>query len=154
MATTAIPGLYHNLKVTATDAAGSTAVEAFSTLVKGFVVKPTVPHLTKGHVLDVNNNDATIGWSYVDYGTLKECATTQTFGFGFTVAGSPHIGFTCFNATKPQDLPNGDVGYWAGLAAGHTYDIKLVPAERNAVTGVITDIPGAPAGWVTIVTTK
>jgi hypothetical protein len=150
MGTIAIPGTYHGLALRATDAHGAAATETFSAVVKGFVVKPTVPHLSHGRVLDVSNNDATIAWNYVDYPAgAKECALTQTFGFGFSVAGSPHIGFTCFNASKPQDLPNGDVGYWAGLAAGHTYDIKLIPANADK-----TPIVGSPAGWITIVTTK
>jgi hypothetical protein len=151
--TNAVPGTYHNVTVTAKDSGGATAVDTFSLLVKGFPVRPTVAHLSQGHVISVSNNDATIGWTYKDYGTLKECATTQTFGFGFSDSGSPHIGFTCFNATKAQDLPSGDVGYWSGLAANHNYDIKLIPAERDAVTGVITDIPGAPVGWIHILTT-
>lgn len=110
----------------------------------------TGPHLTGGHVITVNNNDAEVGWTYAGYATgQKECALTRTFGYGFTVNGSPHQGFTCFNASKPQDLPSGDVGYWGGFAAGHGYDIQLIPANADR-----TPIANAPTGWIYVRTTR
>jgi hypothetical protein len=56
----------------------------------------------------------------------------------FSPNGSPHIGFTSITT-----------GYWWGLAAGHTYDIELIPAGANR-----QPLPHAQVGWITIVTTR
>lgn len=93
------------------------------------------PHLYGGHVITVNNNDAQIGWKD---GPGVSYVLTRTFGYGFSVYGSPHIGFT-----------GGTIGYWEGLAAGHTYDIELIPAGANR-----QPLPNAQVGWITIVTTR
>jgi hypothetical protein len=93
------------------------------------------PHLYGGHVLTVNNNDAQIGWKD---GPGVHYVLTRTFGYGFSLNGSPHIGFTGITT-----------GYWAGLAAGHTYDIELIPAGANR-----QPLPHAQVGWITIVTTR
>jgi hypothetical protein len=42
----------------------------------------------------------------------------------------------------------GGAGYWEGLAAGHTYDIELIPAGANR-----QPLPHAQIGWINIVTT-
>ncbi len=93
------------------------------------------PHLYGGHVITVNNNDAQIGWKD---GPGVHYVLTRTFGYGFSLNGSPHIGFTGITT-----------GYWGGLAAGHTYDIELIPAGANR-----QPLPDAQVGWITIVTTR
>jgi hypothetical protein len=63
-ATSAVPGVYSGVTVTATDG-NATAVETFTIDVKGSVVKPppaSRPHLYGGHVVYVNNNRAEIAW--------------------------------------------------------------------------------------------
>ena len=94
-----------------------------------------VPHLTGGHVISVDNNDAVLGWKD---GPGVHYVLARTFGYGFTVNGSPHVGFT-----------GGEKGYWSGLAAGHTYDIELIPAGANG-----QPLPGAVIGWINVVTTR
>jgi hypothetical protein len=146
-ATTAVPGVYKNVTVTATDSSGATAVETLAIDVKGTAVNPPPaprPHLYNGHVITVNNNQAEIGWNY---GPGVTCALTRTFGYGFTVNGSPHQGFTCYNPSK--DAPVTDIGYWSGLAAGHGYDIQLIPAGTNR-----QPLPNAQVGWIYIRTTS
>ena len=106
----------------------------------------TGPYLTAGHVISVSNNRAEVGWTY---GPGVSCALTETFGYGMTVNGAPHFGFTCFNASKAADQPDGDVGYWSGLAAGHTYDIELIPAGTGRLP-----LAGEQTGWITVVTTR
>jgi hypothetical protein len=93
------------------------------------------PHLYGGHVITVDNNDAQIGWKD---GPGVHYVLTRTFGYGFSLNGSPHIGFTGITT-----------GYWGGLAAGHTYDIELIPAGANR-----QPLPNAQVGWITIVTTR
>jgi hypothetical protein len=92
------------------------------------------PYLYGGHVITVNNNDAQIGWND---GPGVHYVLTRTFGYGFSPNGSPHIGFTGITT-----------GYWSGLAAGHTYDIELIPAGANR-----QPLPHAQIGWINIVTT-
>jgi hypothetical protein len=142
-ATSAVPGSYTSVNVTATDGK-ATAVETFTIDVKGSVVKPPPapqPHLYGGHVVYVNNNRAEIAWSE---STGVHCVLTRTFGYGFSPNGSPHIGFTC-----DTGHPGTDAGYWAGLAAGHGYDIQLIPAGANRVP-----LSGAVTGWIYIHTTR
>jgi hypothetical protein len=146
-ATNAVPGVYKNVTVTAANSSSATAVETLAIDVKGTVVNPPPaprPHLYGGHVITVNNNDAEIGWHY---GPGVTCALTRTFGYGFTVYGSPHQGFTCYNPAK--DAPGTDIGYWNGLAAGHGYDIQLIPAGKNR-----QPLPNAQTGWIYIRTTS
>jgi hypothetical protein len=99
-------------------------------------VKPAPrPYTYGGHVITVNNNDAQLGWKD---GPGVHYVLTRTFGYGFSKNGSPHLGFT-----------GGTVGYWSGLAAGHTYDIELIPAGANR-----QPLPDAQVGWINIVTTR
>jgi hypothetical protein len=119
-----------------------TAVTVSNITYNGEAVVPYVkpvpvprPHLYGGHVIFVNNNDAQIGWKD---GPGVHYVLTRTFGYGFSVYGSPHLGFT-----------GGTIGYWEGLAAGHTYDIELIPAGANR-----QPLPNAQVGWITIVTTR
>jgi hypothetical protein len=142
-ATSAVPGGYTGVTVTATDG-NATAVETFAIDVKGSVVKPPTaprPHLYGGHVVYVNNNRAEIAWNE---SAGVHCVLTRTFGYGFSPSGSPHIGFTC-----DTGHPGTDAGYWAGLAAGHGYDIQLIPAGANRMP-----LPGAVTGWIYIHTTQ
>ena len=146
-ATNAVPGVYRSVTVTGADSGGATAVETLAIDVRGSVVKPPPvarPHLYNGHVITVNNNDAQIGWNY---GPGVTCALTRTFGYGFSVNGSPHQGFTCFNAS--HDAPGTDTGYWSGLAAGHGYDIQFIPAGTDR-----QPLPNAQVGWIYIHTTS
>ena len=72
---------------------------------------------------------------------------TRTCGYSMTdSSGNPHYGFTCYNPAV--NAPGTDVGYWKGLAAGHTYDIQLIPAGLNR-----RPLPGAVAGWINVGTT-
>jgi hypothetical protein len=151
-ATNAVPGVYKNVTVTATASDGAIAVETLAIDVRGTEVKPTPPpapaprpHLYNGHVITVNNNDAEIGWNF---GPGVTCALTRTFGYGFTVYGSPHQGFTCYNPS--ENAPGTDVGYWGGLAAGHGYDIQLIPANPHTRQ----PLPNAQTGWIYIHTTS
>lgn len=156
--------------VTAEDAYGNTASRSFNVIVREHgkpAPKPQpapFPHLTHGHILNVGYNVAQIGWDYVGYpkGQLQ-CALTETYGYGFSTGNQPikftfvpkgfamdknaHVGFTCYNPTKLIDQPSGDVGFWWGLAAHHTYDILVIPATPNR-----QPITGSPVGWVNIVT--
>ena len=142
-ATSAVPGAYTGVTVTATDG-NATAAETFKIDVKGSVVQPPPtpkPHLYGGHVVYVNNNRAEIAWNE---SAGVHCVLTRTFGYGFSPNGSPHIGFTC-----DTGHPGTDAGYWAGLAAGHGYDIQLIPAGTNRLP-----LPGAVTGWIYIHTTQ
>ena len=142
-ATSAVPGGYNGVRVTATDG-NATAVETFTIDVKGSVVKtppPSRPHLYGGHVVYVNNNRAEIAWNE---SAGVHCVLTRTFGYGFSPNGSPHIGFTC-----DTGHPGSDAGYWAGLAAGHGYDIQLIPAGSNRMP-----LRDAVTGWIYIRTTQ
>lgn len=156
--------------VTAEDAYGNTASRSFNVIVREHgkpAPKPQpapFPHLTHGHILNVGYNVAQIGWDYVGYpkGQLQ-CALTETYGYGFSTGNQPikftfvpkgfamdknaHVGFTCYNPTKLIDQPSGDVGFWWGLAAHHTYDILVIPATPNR-----QPITGSPVGWVNIPT--
>jgi hypothetical protein len=143
-ATDAVPGVYEGVTVTATASGGAAAVETFAINVRGSAVRPVRPHLYNGHVIFVNNNDAQVGWNY---GPGVTCALTRTFGYGFTVNGSPHQGFTCYNPTR--NAPGTDIGYWRGFAAGHGYDIQLIPAGTNR-----QPLPNAQTGWIYIRTTS
>jgi hypothetical protein len=142
-ATSAVPGAYGSVTVTASDSS-ATAVETFTIDVKGSAVKtppPARPHLYGGHVVYVDNNRAEIAWNE---SAGVHCVLTRTFGYGFSLNGSPHIGFTC-----DTGHPGTDAGYWAGLAAGHGYDIQLIPAGANRLP-----LPGAVTGWIYIHTTQ
>jgi hypothetical protein len=119
-----------------------TAVSVSGITYNGDAVVPYVkpapvvrPHLYGGHVISVDNNDAQIGWKD---GPGVHYVLTRTFGYGFSLNGSPHLGFTGITT-----------GYWWGLAAGHTYDIELIPAGSNR-----QPLPNAQVGWITIVTTR
>ena len=142
-ATSAVPGGYNGVRVTATDG-NAAAVETFTIDVKGSVIKtppPSRPHLYGGHVVYVNNNRAEIAWNE---SAGVHCVLTRTFGYGFSPNGSPHIGFTC-----DTGHPGSDAGYWAGLAAGHGYDIQLIPAGSNRMP-----LRDAVTGWIYIRTTQ
>ncbi|MGH3247843.1 MAG: hypothetical protein ACRDOI_16810 [Trebonia sp.] len=142
-ATSAVPGVYRGVTVTATDG-NATAVETFTIDVRGYVVRTppaSRPHLYGGHVVYVNNNRAEIAWNE---SAGVHCVLTRTFGYGFSLNGSPHIGFTC-----DTSHPGTDAGYWEGLAAGHGYDIQLIPAGANRMP-----LRGAVTGWIYIRTTR
>ncbi|HEY6494869.1 MAG TPA: hypothetical protein VIZ43_16470 [Trebonia sp.] len=120
-----------------------TAVTVSGISYNGDAVVPSVkpkpaprPYLYGGHVITVNNNEAQIGWKD---GPGVKYVLTRTFGYDMTQAnGAPHYGFTGITT-----------GYWGGLAAGHTYDIELIPAGANR-----QPLPNAQVGWINIVTTR
>jgi hypothetical protein len=104
-----------------------------------------VPFVFGGHVITVNNNDATVGWSTSAAGwpnPASKCVEVREFGYGFTVNGSPHVGFTCAK-----------VGYLSGMAAGHTYFLQVVPAVGTYASH--HQIPGTDVhGGIDVVTTR
>jgi hypothetical protein len=104
-----------------------------------------VPFVFGGHVITVNNNDATVGWSTSPAGwpsPASKCVEVREFGYGFTVNGSPHVGFTCAK-----------VGYLSGMAAGHTYFLQVVPAVGTYASH--HQIPGTDVhGGIDVVTTR
>lgn len=109
------------------------------------------PFVYGGHVITVNNNRATVGWSESKLGwpdPSNKCVEVQIFGYGFSPNGSPHIGFTCDHSGT-----NSNEGFLAGLAAGHTYALRVQPAEGTY--GDHHPIPGTDFGaHITVVTTR
>jgi hypothetical protein len=147
-------GTYNGVTVTATNpATGAVAVESFTAKVGPVVIipiHPVVPYVYAGHVITVDNNSATVGWSDSTLGwpSANHCVEVREFGYGFTVNGSPHVGFTCDNGNPAQD-----VGYLSGLAAHHTYFLQVVPAVGTY--GDNHQIPGTDAhGGIDVVTTS
>lgn len=109
-----------------------------------------VPFVFGGHVIAVDNNTGLVGWSDSADGwpSANHCVEVRIFGFGFTTAGSPHIGFTCDNGDPSQD-----VGVLRGLTAGHGYFLQVVPAEGDY--GHHHQIPGTdPHGGIDVFTTR
>jgi hypothetical protein len=146
----AFPGNHPGATVTA-QAGGAVAVETFDAF-GGTVlpIHPVVPYVYAGHVITVDNNSATVGWSDSTLGwpSANHCVEVREFGFGFTVNGSPHVGFTCDNGNPAQD-----VGYLSGLAPHHTYFLQVVPAVGTY--GDNHQIPGTDAhGGIDVVTTS
>jgi hypothetical protein len=108
------------------------------------------PYVYNGHVITVSEHNATVGWSDSAHGwpSANHCVQVQIFGYGFSVNGSPHIGFTCDNGN-----PAANIGYLRDLAAGHTYALRVQPAE--GVYGNNHPIPGTDDhAHITVVTTK
>lgn len=101
-------------------------------LVKAVTPPPPVlhPYVYDGHVITVNNNDATVGWSESEHGWPAgdpvKCEMVRVWGYKFsTTSGSPHVGYTCDNGH-----PGTNEGFLTGLAAGHTYFLQVVPATH------------------------
>jgi len=147
-------GTYNGVTVTAMNpATGAVAVESFTAKVGPVViipVHPVVPYVYAGHVITVDSNSATVGWSDSALGwpSANHCVEVREFGYGFTVNGSPHVGFTCDNGNPAQD-----VGYLSGLAPHHTYFLQVVPAVGTY--GDNHQIPGTDAhGGIDVVTTS
>lgn len=108
------------------------------------------PYVYAGHVITEDNNTASVGWSDSKFGwpSANKCVEVQEFGFGLSVNGSPHIGFTCDNGN-----PANDVGFLRGLTPGHTYALRIQPAVGTYLNH--HPIPGTNANaHVTVVTTK
>lgn len=125
-----------------------------------FTVKPAaapLPYVYAGHDITVNNNRATVGWSDSATGwpSKNECVEVWISGYGFgawdpqnpTSPGTSHVGFTCNNGDQTAN-----VGYLRGLAAGHNYALRIVPAV--GVYGNNHPIPGANVGYVDVLTTR
>jgi len=94
-----------------------------------------LPHLYDGHVVPGSLLPTRVELGWKD-GPGVHYVLTRTFGYGFSPAGSPHLGFT-----------GGTVGFWEGLKPGHTYDIELIPAGANR-----QPLPHAQTGWINVVT--
>jgi hypothetical protein len=110
------------------------------------------PFVYAGHVITVNNNRASVGWSESPFGWPNDgngkCEEVRIFGFGFTVNGSPHIGFTCDHGTS-----NTNVGFLTGLTPGHNYFLQVVPAQGTY--GNHHPIPGVDlTGGIDVLTTS
>lgn len=122
----AIPGTYHNVTVTAQDAAGATAVDRLSAEVKGHLTFAVPTILYDGHgvataptreeVTYLQSGNA--GWDYF-----------QIHGFG---AIDGHQGWV-----NGQLGPN--TGYYSGLVYGHSYTACYVPVTGP---GSITPVYG------------
>jgi len=115
------------------------------------VPPPVIPYVYGGHVVTVNNNRATVAWSESVAGwpdAANKCEEVQIFGYGFSVNGSPHIGFTCDHSGS-----NANQGFLTGLAAGHTYALRVQPAVGTY--GNHHPIPGTNANaHITVITTR
>lgn len=110
-----------------------------------------LPFVYGGHVVKEDNNTATVGWSESKTGwpdPSSKCEEVQIFGYGFSPNGDPHIGFTCDHNGSSTNL-----GYLRGLAAGHTYALRVQPAVGTY--GNHRPIPGTNAtAHITVVTTR
>lgn len=116
------------------------------------------PYVYGGHVVTVNNNRATVAWSDGgDWPSKNQCVEVWISGYGFgqwnqadpTNPGTSHVGFTCNNGDQAANL-----GYLSGLAAGHTYALRIVPATGSYGPGNNHPIPGAHVGYVDVFTTR
>jgi hypothetical protein len=116
----------------------------------------TVPTVSNGHVLTVNNNRATVAWTESSTGWpgTNKCEEIWINGPGFgtwnsadpTNPGTAHVGFTCDNGAGTN------FGYLSGLEAGHLYALRIVPA--TGTYGSHQPIPGAAVGYVDVFTTR
>lgn len=157
---TTVPGLYHHLLVTASDAGGAKAVESFDAAVipvKTPPPAPTTPFVYHGHVLTGDQHNATVGWldgipdnatawgSGTVNGHVNHCVEVFVYGFD-RPAGVAHVGFTCDNGN-----PAANVGYLRSLAPGHTYALFVQPA--TGTYGNNHPIPGTnPQAHITVIT--
>ncbi|HXT90588.1 MAG TPA: hypothetical protein VN714_15155 [Trebonia sp.] len=109
------------------------------------------PFVYNGHVVTVSNNRATVAWNESRLGwpdPASKCEEVQIFGYGFSPNGSPHIGFTCDHSGS-----NTNEGFLTGLAAGHTYALRVQPAVGTY--GNHHPIPGTNANaHITVITTR
>jgi hypothetical protein len=118
-----------------------------------------LPDVYAGHVVTVSNNRATVAWSeggdWSAYNANGKCEEVWISGYGFGAwdpadpanPGTSHVGFTCDHGSSGTNL-----GYLTGLAAGHTYALRVVPA--TGTYGSHQPIPGASVGYVDVFTTR
>lgn len=117
-----------------------------------------VPYVYGGQVVNVNNNRATVTWHESARGwpdSTSKCEEVWISGYGFgawdpanpTDPGTSHVGFTCDHSGTDTNY-----GYLKGLAAGHTYALRIVPA--TGVYGSNHPIPGAHVAYVDVFTTR
>jgi hypothetical protein len=137
--TNAIPGTYHSLRVTASDAAGATAVETLSVLVKGGVVHAVVPVLSHGHAVCIAPTREDVYYEQSGAASWDH----------FTIVGpggiNGHEGWVYGNLGL-------NVGVYAGLLGGikgHGYTVYYTPVESQ---GSDVQIPGTHTGYVFFVT--
>jgi hypothetical protein len=97
------------------------------------------PYVYAGHVVNVTQHTATVGWSESVKGWPSDNHCVEVYMFGFdTPPGVAHVGFTCDNGNRAADL-----GYLRNLAAGHSVSLFVRPAEGNY--GSHHPIPGTDA---------
>ena len=126
----AVPGDYANVAVTATDAAGATAVETFDAVVRP--VYAPIPRLSQGHAVFV--------------GTSRENVYFYQSGAAswdhFTIVGPGAI-------DGHQGWVNGQLGLnvavYGGLEYNHGYTVYYQPVEGQGST---TPVPGSHWGYV------
>lgn len=109
------------------------------------------PYVYNGHTITVDTNRAVVGWNF---GPGVSCALVQIVGFGFGTAGSPHVGYTCFNASV-DPLDHGaktNKGYLTGLHPHQTYALKITPATHVTDRADARPLPGARSGYVDVFT--
>jgi hypothetical protein len=134
--TTAIPGTYHNLVVTAADANGATAVETFSILVTGHPVHAAVPVLSHGHAVSIAPTRENVLF------TLTGPATWVHFTIAGPGAINGHQGWV-------YATPGVNEGVYSGLEAHHGYAVFYTPVTGDLST---TPVPGSHGGYVFFVT--
>jgi hypothetical protein len=134
--TTAIPGTYHNLVVTAADANGATAVETFSILVTGHQVHVAVPALSHGHAVSIAPTRENVLF------TLTGPATWVHFTIAGPGAINGHQGWV-------YATPGVNEGVYSGLEAHHGYAVFYTPVTGDLST---TPVPGSHGGYVFFVT--
>jgi hypothetical protein len=118
--TNAIPDNYSGLRVTATDAAGATAVDTFNVEVDGAKVRPNLPYLYGGHATaGINSSRENV---FVVLGGQDSCLHFEIVGPG---AINGHQGWV------PGHLGLNE-GVYGGLLAHHGYTVYYQPVTQNA----------------------
>jgi hypothetical protein len=141
-AASARPDKYAGLSVTATDAAGATAVDTFGIEVDGRVSGTDVPQLSHGHaVAGVNssrenvwfvlsNSDACVHFTIVGPGAINghQGWVPATAGLNEGVYGGllAHHGYTVFYqaVSGPADCSTHSVAPWPGSHWGYVYFVS------------------------------
>lgn len=138
-----------------------TTVNLTNVTYDGLAVVPQpapIPYVYNGGVVSVTYNTGVVSWNESQMGwpdSKNKCEEVWISGYGFgawnpadpTNPGTAHVGFTC-----EHDGSNYNQGYLRGLAKGHTYALRIVPA--TGVYGNNKPIPGAHVAYVDVFTTR
>jgi hypothetical protein len=135
-ASTAVPGTYHNVTVTATDGQGAAAVETLSITVTGHPVHTAVPVLSHGHAVSIAPTREDVLF------TLTGPATWVHFTIAGPGAINGHQGWV-------WATPGVNEGVYSGLEAHHGYAVFYTPVTAQFGT---TPVPGSHGGYVFFVT--